>query len=103
MVGPGGQAGLGEQGLVPDDSQDLQRLLPGWVGHRDLVQNLWRETERGRPLVLNCAFFLVSTPSHLLLTAGYVLMFSKTICSIRFCVLKKIKRHMNVEIDARIN
>lgn len=66
VVGPGGQAGLGEQGLVPDDGQDLQRLLSRRVGHGDLVQNLWRETERGRPLVLNCAFFLVFTLSRLL-------------------------------------
>lgn len=56
VVGPGGQAGLGEQGLVPDDGQDLQRLLPGRVGQGDLVQDLWQETARGRKLVLNCTF-----------------------------------------------
>lgn len=58
VVGPGGQAGLGEQRLLPDDGQDLQRLLLGRVGQGDLVQNLWRETERRRPLVLNCPFIL---------------------------------------------
>lgn len=57
VVGPGGQAGLGEQRLVPDDGQDLQRLVPGRVGQGDLVQDLWRETESRRPLVLN--FFLL--------------------------------------------
>lgn len=40
VVGPGGQAGLGEQGLVPDDGQNLQRLLPGRISQGDLVQDL---------------------------------------------------------------
>lgn len=97
VVGPGGQAGLGEQGLVPDDGQDLQRLLPGRVGQGDLVQNLWRETKRKRPLVINYFlfpfffFFFLHCPTYFW-TADYVLHFLKTICS--FTVLHTKNLHI---------
>lgn len=50
VVGPGGKAGLGQQGLLSDCSQDVQRLLPRRVGEGDLVQNLKTEML----FVLNC-------------------------------------------------
>lgn len=46
VVGPGGEAGLRQGGLISDHSQDVQGLVPRRVGEGDLLQNLQeRESE----------------------------------------------------------
>lgn len=43
VVGPGGQAGLQERGLLLDDSQDVQGFVPRRVSQGDLLEYLQRE------------------------------------------------------------
>lgn len=43
VVGPGGQAGLRQRGLLLDDGQDVQGFVPRRVGQGDLLENLQRE------------------------------------------------------------
>lgn len=43
VVGPGGQAGLWQRGLLLDDIQDVQGFVPRRVGEGDLLEYLWRE------------------------------------------------------------
>lgn len=37
VVGPGGEAGPRQDGLLLDYSQDAQRLVPGWILEGDLL------------------------------------------------------------------
>lgn len=42
VVGPGGQAGLRQRGLLLDDGQDVEGFVPGRVSQGDLLEYLRR-------------------------------------------------------------